>query len=450
MITEKMAEFIVNTDFEQIEPQVIDIAKNAVLDFLGVTLAGSLENSSKLIAEYTKEEDSKPEAGVIGSGFKASASIAALANGTMAHSLDYDDACQSWPGHPAAVILPAVLALGEKYRKPGKEILEAYLIGMEVGSKIGLAVGNHVRRIGWHTTGTIGSIAAASAAAKLTRLDLQQVRTALGISASLAAGLAQNFGTMTKPLHAGNGARNGVAAALLAGKGFSASQSIIEEKQGFCNVLSGAAEYELEVEQLGKPWDILATGITFKPYPSCRGTHCAIDAALTLRKEHHFNAVDIASVECIIGPMQSQILLYPRPQTGLQGKFSLEYCAAIALLEGKVQLEHFTNEYISRPQVQELLSKITRTIPSGLDEATLQHPQTVIVRLRDGEEYSHQVNYEMSKGSPENPMPLDELYSKYRECARLVLSPEQTEQAFSLISSLESLHDISELMKIVT
>ena len=450
MITETVAKFIVNTNYEHIEPEVIDRAKHAVLDFLGVTLAGSLETAGKVIAEYAREANSKAEAAIIGKGFKAYAPIAALSNGTMAHSLDYDDTCHSWPGHPTAVILPAVLALGERHRRPGKEILEAYIIGFEVGSKIGLAVGKHLRRIGWHNTGTIGSIAAAAAAAKLLRLNPQQTRTALGVSASLASGLVQNFGTMTKPLHAGNGARNGVIAALLAEKGFTAHENILEEKQGFCNVLGGAREYELEVDKLGNPWDIMASGIGFKPYPSCRGTHCAIDAALILHEEHHFNPGDIASVECIVGPMQSQILLYPRPQTGLQGKFSLEYCVSVALLEGKVHLKHFTDEEVLRPEVQKFLSKVGRTIPSGLDAATRGYPQTVVVRLQDGKEFPHTVMDDMSKGSPDNPMAVEELHSKYRECARLVLKPEQAEQALSVVSNLESLQDISQLMEILT
>jgi 2-methylcitrate dehydratase PrpD len=158
----------------------------------------------------------------------------------------------------------------------------------------------------------------------------------------------------------------------------------------------------------------------------------------------------LSAVECIVGPMQSQILLYPRPQTGLQGKFSVEYCASVALLEGEVQLKHFTDEEIVRPEVQKFLSKVRRTIPSGLDATTLDYPQTVVVRLQDGREYSRTVMHDMSKGSPDNPMTVEELHSKYRECARLVLKPEQAEQALSVVSNLELLEDISQLMEIVT
>ncbi len=448
-LTEQLARFVARPGLDHVPEEAMRTVRAGFIDTVATMLAGRDEPVTRIVREHVRAKHSSlAEARLLLGDERAGAADAALVNGVAAHALDYDDVALA--GHPSTVLVPAVLAEAEAISASGLAAVRAYLVGYEVWAElIGREADAHHSK-GWHPTGVFGTVAAAAAAANLRGLDAQRARHALGIAASLASGLTANFGTMTKPFHAGNGAKNGVTAALLASKGFSASQSVIEEKQGFCNVLSGAAEYELDVEQFGNPWDVVATGINFKPYPSCRGTHCAIDAALALHKEHHFNVDDIASMECIIGPMQSQILLYPRPQTGLQGKFSLEYCAAIALLEGEVRLEHFTDDYVSKPLVQELLSKTTRTIPAGLDEATLQYPQTVIVRLQDGSEYSHQVKYEMSKGTPQHPMPLEELYSKYRKCAGLVLKPEQTEQLFSLISNLESLKDISELMAIAT
>lgn len=446
MSTESVSKFIVDTNYEQIEPEVMRIAKNAILDFLGVALAGTLDTGSVLVTEYAKEMNSKPEAGIIGSRLKASAPIAALANGTMAHILEYDDYCYSW-GHPTVPILPAVLALGQRYQCSGKDVLEAYLIGLEVGSKIGNLIGKRLRLAGWHNVGVIGSLAAAAASARLIRLNIEQTRIALGISASLSGGLAQNFGTMTKSLHAGSSARNGVMASLLAKKGFTADKDILEGEQGFCKVFGCGTNWESSTKW-GSPWGITETG--FKPYPSCRGTHAAIDAALILRDKYHFNPEYIAEVECIIGPMQSQVLLYRHPNTSLEAKFSVEYCVSIALFEGKVKLEHFTDEKLSEPQIQQFLRKVKRVVHSGLEDPILEYPQTVIVRLRDGREFSQKVTYDETKGNPQNPMDFEEICSKYRNCAELVLKRENVERSLALISSLESLEDISVLMDIVT
>ena len=282
--TELIADFIVNTTYEALPEKAIQIAKMSLIDSIGACLAGSTTDAGQIITDYLREEKGHPEATVIAKGFKTSAVDAALANGTMMHALDYDDTSENFFGHPTTVILPAVMAVGEWMKISGKEALLAYILGYEIGNKIGYGMGSTPFDTGWHATGIFGALAAVAASAKVLKLNAHQTRMAIGIAASLASGLRQNVGTMTKPLHAGNAARSGVFAAILARKGFTADQAILEAPIGYAHVFGGAAATSLErmTNNLGSPFEIVSGPPIIKLYPSCRATAGPLDAILNI------------------------------------------------------------------------------------------------------------------------------------------------------------------------
>lgn len=450
-ITEKISHLIVETGYEQIPKEAVLNAKMAILDCLGCILAGSLSDAGKRIIEHVKQLGGKLEATVLAGGFKTSTVQAALANGTLAHALDFDDcAAGKWPGHPTAPILPVVLALGEKLRVSGKEAIEAYILGVEVEGKIGSAIGNKNYELGWHTTSITGTMGASIAAAKILKLTPQEIRMALGIAASEASGLSRNFGTLTKPLHAGIASRNGVEAGLLAKNGFTAHESILEGPNGFSQVLCGGSECDLEeiVTRFGAPFEIVSPGFSIKPYPSCMLTHRCIDAILHLIKKYRISPEDVEEVECKTGAWIAQDLVYFFPRTALEGKFSMQYCMAIALLDGEVGLKQFTDEKVLDPKAQNLIKKVKYVHPEGVTgmAESRRLPESVTVRLRDGRKYQYEVS--VARGFPQKPMSQDEVASKYRECASLVLPDEKVELSLKLVSNFEALNNISEIIDV--
>ena len=444
--TEKLARFIVDSSYDKMPPQAIETAKRALLDCLGVSFTGVVTHEGKLITEFVRELGGNPAASVIGGGFRTSAPLAALVNGTLAHAEDFDDWTFATLGHPTVPMLPAILAAAELSKASGRDVIEAYIIGFETqcATVRGVSPTHYMR--GWHATGTIGTMGAAAAAAKLLKLDHQQTRMALGIAASQACGLRQNFGTMTKPFHPGNAARSGVMAAMLAKRGFTAHPDIMEERFGFFNVYKGNGQGELEqvTEGLGKDYVIINTGVTFKLYPSCGETHSTIDLVLDLAKQHNITPPDVESAEVAVHESTSSVAFYTEPKTGLQGKFSLEYCMARALLDGWASLEHFTDAKVNEPVVQELIKKMGRRIDDSIPPIA---GSSVTIRLTDGREFSQKAD--APKGSPQSPPTYEELVSKYKDCAQLVLSPKDVERSLQLMENLEELTDLTELMAVV-
>ncbi|MFC1940729.1 MmgE/PrpD family protein [Chloroflexota bacterium] len=445
--TERIAGFIEQMSYQQLPVAAIDVSKRSVLDCLGVTLASGTEDAARIITEYTRD-NGKPESGVIGGGYKTSAEQAAWVNGTRAHALDYDDYFtpnNSTPYHPTVAILPAILAVGEKLLISGKEALLAYVTGFEVEARISVTCAEQQYNLGWHTTSTLGSIGAAAAVAKVLKLDEEKIKIALGIAASLAGGLRKNFGTMTKPLHAGNAARNGVTAATLAQHGFTADRNIFDSPLSFGEVMGG----ETRVNQGTKAdFYIVSPGISLKPYPSCAYSHWAIDAALDLRKEAAITADNILEVECQTSSALPDVLIYSHPVTGLEGKFSLEFCTAVALVDGSVSLKQFTDDKVKEPAVQELMKKVKYAHPSDFGAGLTYMGGKLVVKLRDGKTFSRKVD--AAKGNPGNPLSMDELINKYRDCVCLSLSTEDTDKSLDLLLHLESVRDISEIMDVFT
>lgn len=445
-VTEKVARFIVDTGLGAMPPQAVDTAKRALLDCLGVTFTGVVAEEGKLITDFVRDLGGNPAAAVIGGGFRTTAPLAALANGTMAHAEDFDDWTFATLGHPTVPMLPAILAAAEVTKASGGEVIESYIVGFETQCAVvrGVSPSHYMR--GWHATGTIGTMGAVAAAAKLFKLDVDQTRMALGVASSQACGLRQNFGTMTKPFHPGNAARAAVMSAMLAKRGFTAHADILEERFGFFNVYKGDGQGEFEevTQGLGDKYTILDTGVTFKLYPSCGETHSTIDLVLELAKKNNVSPDDIESVDVTVHESTSSVAFYTEPKTGLEGKFSLEYCMARALLDGWVSLEHFTDASVNESKVKQLLPRMHRHIDESIPPIA---GSSVAMKLTDGREFSQKAD--APKGSPQAPPTYDELVSKYKDCAQLVLSAADVERSLKLMESLEELKNLTELMEIV-
>jgi len=449
-VTQKFAQFIVETGFEQIPDEAVNATKRALLDTLGVALAGSIEPSGRIIANFVKRQQSDPKAAVVGSGFRTSAPEAALATGTMAHALDFDDTCQYCQGHPSVPLLAAAFPLAEELGASGKEVIEAYVIGCEIWAKIG-SVMTQLHYRGWHPTAVFGTMGAAAASAKLLHLDVTETEMALGLAGSQACGLTQNFGTMTKPFHGGNSARSGIVAAMLVKDGFTATRDIFEGHMSFPVAFYGEKDFDLSkaTENLGQPYAVVSPGINVKKYPMCYATHRSIDAMLHLINDHNISPDEVATVQCFVPPRATKLLFYDNPCSELEGKFSMQFCMAAALTDREVGLRQVRDEKVNHPQIKELMKKVTLSIhPDWIEgESSESQPDVVIVKRNDGREHAYQVD--KAKGHADVPLSWDELLVKYRECAGLVMEKGQIERSIELLEGLEELNDIKELMNIV-
>jgi 2-methylcitrate dehydratase PrpD len=419
-------------------------AARALLDTVGVTLAGAAEPASRIVQRVV-QHDGAGSCVVLGTAFCATAANAALANGTAAHALDYDDMCFVSLAHPSAPLVAAALAAAETAGASGRALLDAYVAGFEVEGRLGRAMNPRHYQRGWHCTSTLGTIGAAAAASRLLGLDATAAGHALAIAASEASGLKENFGTMVKPLHAGLAARNGVVAALLARAGMTASGAAIDGPQGFLRVMdSEQPSLEAFAADLGTRWEIIETGITVKLYPSCAGTHPTLDALLDLRRQHGFDAQDVEAIEIGVDPIVPTILLYDRPSSGLEGKFSMPFCAAAAVVRGQVGIDTFDVATLRDPAIVAMQSRVTMRVDDTLDASAPPLTQArVTVRLLDGRVLTASANG--ARGYPERPASDEELSAKFISCATQTLSVSQADAALQMLREIESIQDMRTL-----
>ncbi len=411
-------------------------------------LAASTQGHGKLFSRYVEDIGGKPEATLLPSGFRTSASGAALANGTCSHALDYDDSGAF--AHASTVLFPALVALGEKIGVSGSNLVEAYVVGFEVGVRL---ASPYTQSRGFHKMAAFGRMAAAAACSKLLQLNSHQVEMALGVAGSMASGVVINHGTMTKPLHAGLAARDGVMAAELASRGWTAAEDIIDHPLGFLPSFCGdAGDVDEIVRRLGNPYTIQNT-IVIKKYPCGAGNHPTIDSLLALMEEHHFDYGDVEEVE-LQQSYQSDYVLYAKPRTGLEGKFSVLYNAAAALVQKKVDIDTFSDDRIKDTRIKDTMDRIRVRILSRWDEweekssgrwpggSTGFTGKPVTVRLKDGRVLVKAIAPKELLGSPRNPWGMENIRAKFESNARLVLPEDKVQQAAQLWSSLGQLQDV--------
>ncbi len=448
-VTSRLAEFIAKSRWEDAPAEAVEAARRAILDCLGVMLAGSAEPPARIVQRVAEAEGGAPLCTVVGAGRRTGAVWAALCNGTAAHALDFDDTNFAMMGHPSAPVLSAALAAGELALAEGQAVVHAFLLGFEVETTLAEVINPPHYEHGWHATCTLGTLGAAAAAARLLGLDAGQIGAALAVAASQSSGLKENFGTMTKPFHAGHAARSGVLAVLLAREGFTASAQALEGPQGFLRVF-GAGKRELgALDTLGQPWKILTTGVAVKPYPSCACTHSIIDGALELRRAHGIEPDQVAEVTVGVHATVPRILIHPEPRTGLEAKFSAEFSAAAALAEGRAGIATFRDDKTRDPRIRALMKRVRMVVDPDIPGDLERHVWTrVTIRLQDGRTVS--VGPRQVRGHPGNPLPLEALREKFAECAGLVLPPDRVDSVREMVERLDACPDLRSLTAILT
>jgi 2-methylcitrate dehydratase PrpD len=435
----RFAEFAIHA---AIPTEARQAAQIALLDTVGVILAGSVEPPARIVQRVLAAEGGHPRCRVLGTPLVTGAAAAALANGTAAHALDYDDMCFVSLAHPSAPLVAAALAAGELRGASGREVLDAYVAGFEIECVLGRAVNpTHYAR-GWHCTSTLGSVGAAAAASRLLRLDAARTARALSIAASEASGLKDNFGTMTKPLHAGLAARNGVLAALLASEGFTAADAAIDGAQGFVAAMSDAGPGAAAAfDDLGTRWEIVETGVTVKLYPSCAATHPPLDALLDLRRQHGFGRDDVEAIDVTVDTVTPSVLIYPDPQTGLEAKFSLQFCAAAAAALGHIGIDTFDDRVVRDEAIRRLAARVSMTPDEEIGRGAPSLTQAqVTVTLNGGRVLTARASG--ARGYPERPASRAELEGKFRACAARALDRDAVEAALRDLHRFGDLPDV--------
>jgi 2-methylcitrate dehydratase PrpD len=430
--------------YDDLPPRAVDACKLAVLDTIGVALAGASEDAARLV------EDTLEAAGgpclILGSARRAGALDAALVNGVAAHALDFDNTAKSLGGHVSAVMVPALLAAGEAHGGSGRDLILAHAAGYEVGAAVGRCINPQHSEKGWHPTATIGIFAVTAACARLLKLSAGQAETALALATSLAAGIKANFGTMTKPLHAGQCARGGLFAALLARRGYTADPGAFEHKQGYFRLFSaGRADVGRALEDWGR-WELVAPGASYKLYPCCYSTHSAVEAMLNIVRRH--GPFEPRAIAGIVSRTHERALAHtdrPDPDSPLAAKFSVQYCVARAALDGKVVLEHFDGEAHRDPVVRDLLKRV-RAVPYTGPLYAEDDPfdAEVTIALADGRTFTEKVDRPLGRTS-DNPIAEGHMRAKFENCAGRVLAPAAAAAAYRALQALEGVATTREL-----
>jgi 2-methylcitrate dehydratase PrpD len=408
-------------------------ASTAFIDTCGVMLAGSGEAAAR-IAQSLASEEGAGECRVAGTSITTGAALAAFANGVAAHALDYDDMCFVSLAHPSCVLVPAILAAGECAHADARTLLDAYVVGFEIECRLGLVMNpRHYHQRGWHCTSSIGTLGAAAAVARVLGLDRAATRHALGIAASAACGLKENLGSMVKPLHAGMAARNGVTAAQLARRGFTASARAIDGPQGYLAVMdSERSSLDSAVADLGTRWEICETGVTVKLYPSCAATHPPLDALTEIVRRERFTAEQVAAIDVEVDSMTPRLLIHPNPSTGLEAKFSMPYCAAAAVVYPRIGIDTFSPESIRDADVQALMPRVSLRANPAFDTAAPLSQARVTIRLRDSREWSQHADG--ARGYP-GRISEEELSAKFEDCAARALGHAEAKSAWNTLTS---------------
>ena len=441
MLTQKLAELVSSMEFGKIPADGVATAKRGFIDCIGVMFAGRNEPVVELLLDEKLFSEKKESRILFDQGFSSSPD-AALLNATAGHALDYDDVAID--GHPSVVLVPAVLAEGERLGASGKELIAAYVAGYEVWGELASRDADKHHGKGWHPSGVFGAVAAAAACARLAKMDAGRTTHALAAAASMSAGLTANFGSMMKPLQVARAAQNGVIASRLAAKGFTASPDALEHRGGFLQAFSPAGRVRTD-DALGE-WHIVKNGLNIKRYPVCYALHRSIDGLVSLLSKNKIKKESVAEIELSIGRMQANMLRHSRPQNALDAKFSAEFAASSAVVAGRVGLAELSDGFVRSAPVQRMLAKV-KVLPvddPDPDEPLFSRSDRVRITLADGTVLAGEP-VQRAKGHAHNPLGMDELRAKFTECVGSALPAARRDALFERLRALETLARVGEM-----
>jgi 2-methylcitrate dehydratase PrpD len=436
---------------EDLTVRALAQARTAIIDTIGCTLAGSVEPCARILLATPGVAEATGPALVFGTTRRTSALDAALVNGTASHALDYDDVSGVMGGHPSVPVTAPIFALGEELKISGRQALAAYVVGVEAEVRLARCVNFHHYEKGWHPTATLGTFGAAAAASHLLGLDALRTANALALAASFASGIKANFGTMTKPLHVGHCARNGLFAALLAARGFESNPAALEHHQGWLRVVNGEGNYRVEplLENWGAPWEVESHEMGLKQFPCCGSAHPAIAMMLRLVREEGIKADAVISIEILAHRRRLPHTNNPDPKTPLAAKFSIQYVTARALADAAVRLRDFEGEAVREERVQRLLPRIiVRPHPDMPDDSPQHFGAEVIVTLADGRRLTRRIDHLVGRGGAD-PLSSEELFEKFADCAGRALAHDQIAPLFERLETLEAVTDFAGMTRLL-
>jgi 2-methylcitrate dehydratase PrpD len=445
---DELAGLVTGTRTDHLPAEAVAAARTAYLDTVAVMVAGRRAPAGATVAAAAPELGGPGASSVVG-GDRVTAPLAALVNATCAHAEDFDDATLAgFGGHASAILVPATLAVGEQVGAPGREVVAAYVVGYECVLAVAEVMNPPHYEKGFHPTATIGVLGAAAAASRLYGLSRERTATALAIAASLASGIKANFGTQTKPLHCGRAAEGGITAAVLAGRGLTANPGAFEARQGFRSVFDGR-DAPGPVPAGDGTWRLVTPGIGLrKAWPCCGSIHTTIEAVLHLREQAPFTAAEVDHIECALHERRLPHTDRPEPHSGDAARFSVQACAAMAAVDGRVGVDSFREPPLARPEIRRMVERVAVVADP---EATARSTEMdggdfgarVTVRLTDGRVLSHAVDRPL--GSPERPLSDAWLDHKFADCVRPVTTEETYRRLRDATAGIDRLDDVGAL-----
>ena len=458
-LTDYVGKFVSQAKYEDIPGEVVELGKKSILDGLGLALAGSKAQTGSLCRRYLERIGvCDGQSTIIGSARKTSPRFAAFVNGVSIHADDFDDTQLAVAKdrvygllvHPTVPVLPALLALAERGGVSGKQLTLAYHLGVEVECKIAEAISPRHYQDGFHSTGTCGPFGSAAACAKLLQFEHSQILNTFGLVASQSGGLRENFGTMTKPYQAGHAAESGLVSAELVALGWTAAGQILEADRGFFHAFGGSYDPAAIMDRLGRPWTFVSPGISLKPYPSGSLTHPAMTELARMIEANNIQAAQVEKIDVGANHNMTTTLLHHEPKTGLEAKFSMEFCIAILLLEHEAGLKEFSDKVVHRADVQEMIRRVNFYVDPEAESAGYDKMTSLLkIHLKNGSSIAGRADF--GKGSPANPMTFEEAAAKFRGCAGYADWPKvKTERIIAFVRALDSAPDVRALSPLLS
>jgi len=458
-LTDYVGKFVSQAKYEDIPGEVVELGKKSILDGLGLALAGSKAQTGSLCRRYLERIGvCDGQSTIIGSARKTSPRFAAFVNGVSIHADDFDDTQLAVAKdrvygllvHPTVPVLPALLALAERGGVSGKQLTLAYHLGVEVECKIAEAISPRHYQDGFHSTGTCGPFGSAAACAKLLQFEHSQILNTFGLVASQSGGLRENFGTMTKPYQAGHAAESGLVSAELVALGWTAAGQILEADRGFFHAFGGSYDPAAIMDRLGRPWTFVSPGISLKPYPSGSLTHPAMTELARMIEANNIQAAQVEKIDVGANHNMTTTLLHHEPKTGLEAKFSMEFCIAILLLEHEAGLKEFSDKVVQRADVREMIRRVNFYVDPEAESAGYDKMTSLLkIHLKNGSSIAGRADF--GKGSPANPMTFEEAAAKFRGCAGYADWPKvKTERIIAFVRALDSAPDVRALSPLLS